>query len=68
MEQQAPITKQIAVPQLMNRPIRMKSTTINTASTLYSENRNARAPSLMAEAMFCMVSFPAGALDTTDAL
>ena len=67
-EQQAPPTKLTAVSMLIPKPMHMKSTTINTISTLYSANRNALAPPCMAAASSAIRFVPSGCFVTYDAI
>ena len=64
MEQSAPSRKQSAVPQLIKKPIRTNRTATKIARILYSDIRNASAPSAIAEAISCIREVPAAALET----
>ena len=63
-----PARKHSAVPRLINRAIRAKSAAMKIARILYSDTRNAFAPSAMAEAISCIRSLPGRALETYRAL
>ena len=52
----------------MNRPISTQSTATKITSILYSENRNAFAPSAISFDISCILSVPASALETLNIL
>ena len=65
VENKAPTTKQTAVTQFpMPIPISTKSTATKITRILYSENRNALAPSLMADEISFIRSVPGSCLET----
>ena len=64
MENRAPITKQAAVSQSLNTPIKTNSATIKITRILYSDFKKASAPSAMAAEISRIRSLPTGAFMT----